>query len=101
MRRKRIWNGASEEKTVRVSMIDTEEKFEDYPKDKLAERAAYFLLDGVPTFALNNEKGRYRLLASAFDFFAAKGAGITEVNARVYSFTDKDADIFTLLSPMP
>lgn len=98
MRRKKIWNGASEEKTVRVSMIDTEEKFEDYPKDKLAERAAYFLLDGVPTFAVNSENGRYRLLASAFDFFAAKGAGITEVNARVYSFTEKDAEIFTLLS---
>ena len=30
MRRRKIWNCASEEKTIRVSLIDTEEKFEDY-----------------------------------------------------------------------
>ena len=98
MRRKKIFNGACEEKTIRVSLVDTEEKFEDFSKEKSAERAAYFLIDGVPIFAVNSENGRYRLLASAFDFFAVRGAGISEIKARVYSFTEKDAEIFTILS---
>ena len=98
MRRKKLWNGDCEEKTVPVSLIDTEKNMEDFPKEKLAERAAYFLLDGVPTFAVNKENGRYRLLASDADFFAAKGAGITEVPAKVYAFTEKDAEIFSVLS---
>lgn len=98
MRRKKLWNGDCEEKVVPVSLIDTEKNAEDYPKEKLAERAAYFLLDGVPTFAVNKENGRYRLLASDADFFAAKGAGITEIPAKVYAFTEKDAEIFSVLS---
>ena len=98
MRRKKLWNGDCEEKTISVSLIDTEKNAEDYPKEKLAERAAYFLLDGVPTFAVNKENGRYRLLASDADFFAAKGAGITEIPAKVYAFTEKDAEIFSVLS---
>ncbi len=98
MRRKKLWNGDCEEKIVPVALIDTEKKTEDFSKEKLAERAAYFLLDGVPTFALNKENGRYRLLASDADFLAAKGAGITEIPAKVYSFTEKDADIFSVLT---
>ena len=98
MRKKKLFNGACEEKTIRVSLVDTEEKFEDFTTEKLAERAAYFLIDGVPTFAVNKENGRYRLLASDADFFAAKGAGITEIPAKVYAFTEKDAEIFSVLS---
>ena len=98
MRRKKLWNASCEEKTIPVALVDTEKKIEDYPAEKLAERAAYFLLDGVPTFAVNKEKGRYRLLASESDFFAVKGSGITEIPVKAYAFTEKDAEIFSILS---
>ena len=98
MRKKKLWNADCEEKNISVALVDTEKKIEDFEKEKLAEKAAYFLLDGVPTFAVNKENGRYRLLASDADFLAVKGAGITEIPAKVYCFTDKDAEIFTILS---
>ncbi|MBE5753672.1 MAG: ParB/RepB/Spo0J family partition protein [Clostridiales bacterium] len=98
MRKKKLWNADCEEKNIPVSLVDTEKKTDDYQKEKLAERAAYFLLDGVPTFAVNKENGRYRLLASEADFLAVKGAGITQIPAKVYCFTEKDAEIFTILS---
>ena len=98
MRKKKLWNADCEEKNIPVAVVDTEKKIEDFEKEKLAEKAAYFLLDGVPAFAVNKENGRYRLLASDADFLAVKGAGITEIPAKVYCFTDKDAEIFTILS---
>lgn len=98
MRKKKLWNADCEEKNIPVNLVDTEKKIEDFEKEKLAEKAAYFLLDGVPTFAVNKENGRYRLLASDADFLAVKGAGITEIPAKVYCFTEKDAEIFTILS---
>lgn len=98
MRRRKVWNASCEEKTIPVSLVDTEKSIEDYAAEKLAERAAYFLLDGVPVFAVNKENGRYRLLASEADFLAAKGSGITEIPVKAYAFTEKDAEIFSILS---
>jgi ParB family chromosome partitioning protein len=98
MRRKKVWNASCEEKKILVSSVDVEKPFESFDKEKLAERAAYFLIDGVPVFAVNEENGRYRLLASEFDFYAVKGSGITEIFAKVYKFTEKDAEVFSILS---
>lgn len=100
MKKRKVWNAGCEEKTVRVSLVDTERDISAYNAEKLAERAAYFLIDGVPTFALNKEGTRYRLLASEADFFAVKGAGITEIQAKVYEFTEKDAEIFSILTKL-
>lgn len=100
MKRRRVWNAVCEERTVRVALVDTEKSVSAYKKDKLAERAAYFLIDGVPVFALNKEGTRYRLLASEADFLAAKSAGITEIKAKVYEFTEKDAEIFSILTKL-
>lgn len=98
MRRRKVWNASCEEKTIPVSLVDTEKSIEYYAAEKLAERAAYFLLDGVPVFAVNKENGRYRLLASEADFLAAKGSGITEIPVKAYAFTEKDAEVFSILS---
>ena len=97
MRKKKIWNAACEEKKIAVNLIETDSELKDYNEKKLAEKAAYLMLNGVPTFAVNREGEKYRLLAAEEEFFAAKGSGITEIIAKVYSFTEKDAEIFTII----
>ena len=67
------------------------------PPEALKKRAAYLLLNGVPPLVVNEEKGgRYRLLAGKNDLAAAKLAGISSVPARIYRFSERDAEIFAL-----
>lgn len=87
-----------ETRTVPLSLIDTEKTIDAWDKKDLKTRAAYFLLNGAPVFAVNEtESGRLRLLAAEKDFYAAKISGLTQIDVRVYSFTDKNAEIFSLI----
>ena len=87
-----------ETRTVPLSLIDTEKTIDAWDKKDLKTRAAYFLLNGAPVFAVNEtEDGRLRLLAAEKDFYAAKISGLTQIDVRVYSFTDKNAEIFSLI----
>lgn len=90
-----------EKKTLPTSLIDTETVFEDWDKRELKNRAAYFLLNGAPEFSVNKQDGgRYRLLAADKDFYALKATGTTEVQVRVYQFTDKNAETFSLIEQL-
>lgn len=90
-----------EKKTLSTSLIDAETVFEDWDKKELKNRAAYFLLNGAPEFSVNRQDGgRYRLLASDKDFYALKATGTTEVQVRVYQFTDKNAETFSLIEQL-
>ena len=87
-----------ETRTVPLSLIDTEKTIDAWDKKDLKTRAAYFLLNGAPVFAVNEtEDGRLRLLAAEKDFYAAKISGLTQIDVRVYAFTDKNAEIFSLI----
>ena len=81
-----------------LSIIDADTSIDAWDKKELKTRAAYFLLNGVPTFAVNEtEGGRLRLLAADKDFYAAKLSGATQADVRVYNFTEKNAEIFSLI----
>ena len=88
-------------KTVQIALIDTKTVEEDWDKKELRTRAAYFLLNGVPEFSVNQTgDGRYTLLAAEKDFQAAKSMGTTEVDVRVYTFTEKNAETFSLIEKL-
>ena len=105
--RSRKMKGAKAKKTLDVrfelrkvplSLIDAETGVEAWDKKELKTRAAYFLLNGAPVFAVNEtENGRLRLLAGDKDFYAAKLSGVTQADARVYNFTEKNAEIFSII----
>ncbi|MBQ7323835.1 MAG: ParB/RepB/Spo0J family partition protein, partial [Clostridia bacterium] len=64
-------------------------------------RAAYFILNGTPEFSVNQgQGGRYKLLANEKDFHAAKAMGVGDFEVRVYSFTDKNAEIFSMIEKL-
>ena len=90
-----------EKRRLPVSLIGTETTIEDWDKKELKTRAAYFLLNGEPEFSVNaKENGKYQLLALEKDFFAVKSMGATEIEARVYTFTEKRAEIFSLIEKL-
>lgn len=63
----------------------------------LQQRAAYLLIHGVPPLVVNaGADGRFRLLSGSRDFLAAQAAGITQVPARIYRFSERDAEVFLL-----
>lgn len=94
--RKKSFDVDYEKRVVSLSAIETATGMEAWDKKELRARAAYFLLNGVPEFSVNEqEKGRFRLLAAERDFFSAKAAGITELTVRIYRFTEKNAEIFS------
>lgn len=98
IKRKKTMNVDYEKKTVRISAIDTATTAEDWDKKDIRTRAAYFLLNGVPEFSVNRtEDGRYVLLAAEKDFHAAKSMGVTDLEVRVYSFNDKNAETFSII----
>lgn len=87
-----------ERKTVPISLIDADSALDSWDKKLLKTRSAYFMLNGAPEFAVNEkEDGRFKLLASDADFYAAKFSGLKEVTARIYRFTDRNAEIFSLV----
>jgi ParB family chromosome partitioning protein len=90
-----------EKRTLREGVIDAETTIDSYEKKELKARAAYFLLNGAPEFAVNaQDGGRFKLLAAERDFFAAKIAGVTEFSVRVYRFSEKSAETFSLIEKL-
>lgn len=101
VKRKKAFNVDYEKKTVRASLIDTKTSAEDWESKELRTRAAYFLLNGTPEFSVNQKSdGRYRLLAADKDFHAAKSMGVTEFEVRVYTFSEKNAESFSLIEKL-
>ncbi len=100
-KRKKAFNVDYERRTVPVSRIDADTAMEDYDKKELRSRAAYFVLNGIPEFSVNEkEEGRFHLLAADRDFYAAKGSGATELTVRVYRFSDKHAGAFSCVEKL-
>lgn len=85
-----------EKRAIPISLIDADAPLEAYGKKELRTRAAYFILNGIPEFSVNEkEGGRFHLLALDEDFYAAKEAGKTKLTVRVYKFSDKNAEAFS------
>ena len=85
-------------KSIPVSLIDVDSALDSWDKKLLKTRSAYFMLNGAPDFAVNEkEDGRFRLLAADADFYAAKFSGLKEVTARIYRFSDRNAEIFSIV----
>ena len=96
MRRRKIFNLDFERQRIPMSLVDVDTELRDYEKKELRTRAAYFVLNGVPEFAVNRqENGRFHLLAAERDFYAAQSAGATEIAVRIYRLTDKNAEAFS------
>ncbi len=98
--KRKAFNVDYEKRTLPLSLIDAEGRVEDWDKKELKTRSAYFLLNGAPELAVNEENGRYRLLAAEKDFFAAALTGIREVPARIYRFTDKSGEAFSCIEKL-
>ena len=95
-KRKKSFNVDYEKRVVPVSLIDADTAAEEYSKNELRTRAAYFILNGIPEFSVNEkEDGRFHLLALDEDFYAAKESGETKLTVRVYRFSDKNAEAFS------
>ncbi|MBQ8428178.1 MAG: ParB/RepB/Spo0J family partition protein [Clostridia bacterium] len=94
-KRRKLVNTEYEEREILIHKV-VHKKVEIDEKD-LKARAAYLLLDGAPTFAVNfTQDGGYKLLANERDFLAVKGTGTTHIKARIYQFSEKRADIFRI-----
>ncbi len=101
VKRRKAFNVDYQTRTVRAALIDTKTNVEDWEAKELKTRAAYFLLNGAPVFSVNQTtNGRYRLLAAERDFQAAKSMGVNEFEVRVYEFTEKNAEIFSLIEKL-
>ena len=85
-----------EKRTLPFSLIDAPTPADAFEKKELKTRASYLLLNGIPEFSVNDKgNGRYTLLSSERDFYAAILTGIKQIEARVYAFTEKHAEIFS------
>ncbi len=101
VKRKKTLNVEYEKRAVRIGLIDTETAVEDWDKKEIRTRAAYFLLNGVPEFSVNRKDGgRFTLLAAERDFHAVKSMGVTDVEVRVYEFTEKNAETFSIIEKL-
>ena len=101
VKRKKTLNVEYEKRAVRIGLIDTETAVEDWDKTEIRTRAAYFLLNGVPEFSVNRKDGgRFALLAAERDFHAVKSMGVTDVEVRVYEFTEKNAETFSIIEKL-
>ena len=97
MKKKTAFSAEWKERVIPVRQISSAYSTEDFEEKTLRSRAAYFVLNGTPTFAVNElSDGKYKLLAAEKDFCAAVASGVTEVTARVYKFSEKNAEISNL-----
>ncbi len=87
-------------KTLPLSMVDAEGSEQDFDKQELKTRSSYFLLNGVPEFSVNEEDGRFRLLAAERDFYAAKLLGVKELTVRAYRFSKARAEAFSCVEKL-
>ncbi len=99
-KRKKSFDVEYERRVIPVSLIDTESTFDDWDKKELRTKAAYFLLNGTPEFSVNEDNGRFRLLAAERDFFAAKSTGAGELTVRVYRFSEKNIEAFSCVEKL-
>ena len=96
--RKKVLDVNFEKKTLPAALIHTKTTEEDWDKKEIKTRSAYFLLNKPPEFSVNEQgNAKFKLLANERDFHAAKAAGITEFSVRVYHFTEKNSEIFSLI----
>ena len=101
IKKRKTMNADFESKTVPTSMVDTDGNIGDYDKKNLKNRAAYFMLNGTPEFAVNEkDDGRFQLLVGEEDFFAAKLSGALQLPVRVYRFTTQNAELFSLIETL-
>lgn len=101
VKRRKAFDVEYEQKTIRVTDVETATTLEDWDKKELRTKAAYFLLNGLPTFSVNRtELGKYKLLAAEKEFYAAVSSGVTEVSVRVYTFNEKNAEIFSMIEEL-
>ncbi len=101
VKRKKSFDVDYEKKSVPISMIVAGQEMDAWDKQELRTRAAYFMLNGVPEFSVNErEDGKFRLLAAERDFYAAKAAGVSKLTVRVYRFTDKNAEAFSCVEQL-
>ena len=85
-------------RTAPLSLIDTNADISAFDKKDLKTRATYFLLNGAPTLSVNErDDGRLTLLAGERDFFAVKFSGAREISVRVYTFSNANAECFSIL----
>ena len=87
-----------EERSVPASLIDPTRAVNDFEKRQLKTRAAYFMLNGAPTLAVNEKAdGRYVLLAGDLDYYAATLSGIKSFDVKIYRFSEKKAEAFSII----
>lgn len=71
-------------------------KGNEWDEKELRKLAAKFILEGVPTFSVNDCEDGYVLLAGERAYYACVYAAMKTVNARIYRFEDAQAEIFTI-----
>ena len=100
-KKQKVFDVSFEKRTIPESLIDAATGAENWDKKTLTTRAAYLLLNGLPEFSVNEkEDGRYQLLANDRDFYAAKLSGAKQFEVRVYAFTERNAECFSLLEKL-
>ena len=100
-KKRKSFDVSYEKRTMPLSLIDAETSTDQFDKKELKTRAAYFMLNGVPEFSVNEKgTGRYGLLALEKDFHAALLSGVKECEVRVYRFTDKTVESFSLVEKL-
>ena len=101
MKRRKIADITYEKRTMPVSLIDAAVPYEDFPVKELKTRASYLLLNGLPEFSVNDTgNGRFALLVGDKDFHAACLSGAKELTVRVYAFTERHAETFSLVEKL-
>ena len=96
--KKRLFDMSYTLRTAPLSLIDTNADISAFDKKDLKTRATYFLLNGTPTLSVNErDDGRLTLLAGERDFFAVKFSGAREIPVRVYTFSNANAECFSIL----
>lgn len=85
-------------RTIPLSLIDCKTLISDFEKKEIKTRATYFLLNGLPVLAVNEQPdGRFQLLAGDRDFHACMATGNKETPARIYRLSEQNAEVFSVV----
>ena len=97
-KKRKSFNVEFQQRRVPISLIDTDVSLDEFEKKDLKTRAAYIMLNGAPSFAVNEKSnGRFTLLSEEKDFHATRLAGVKECEVRVYAFTEEHAEAFSIV----
>lgn len=97
-KKRKISDLTFEKRVMPFSLIDVATPMDAFEKKELKTRSAYLLLNGIPEFSVNDKgDGRHALLAAERDFYAAMLTGVKQIEVRVYAFTEKHAETFSLV----